>query len=84
MVKIMITSTILIGATIILTGIIIFQFYLLFRAFQWIYFINSVLSELCKILINHTDNISKNTQINQVLNEFIKKEMSKSSDVTIN
>jgi len=80
----MATSTILIAAMIVLIGIIIFQFYLLFRAFQWIYFINSVLSELCKILINHTDNISKNTQINQVLNEFIKKEMSKSSDVTIN
>jgi len=80
----MTTSTILIAVTIILTGVIIFQFYLLFRAFQWIYFINSVLSELCKILISHTDNISKNTQVNQVLNEFIKKEMSKASGATIN
>jgi hypothetical protein len=84
MVKIMTTSLILVGATVILIGIIIFQFYLLLRAFQWIYFINSVLSELCKILISHTDTISKNTQINQVLNEFIKKEMSKSTSATIN
>jgi hypothetical protein len=80
----MTTSLILVGATVILIGIIIFQFYLLLRAFQWIYFINSVLSELCKILISHTDTISKNTQINQVLNEFIKKEMSKSTSATIN
>ena len=82
--KIMATSTILIAAMIVLIGIIIFQFYWLFRIFQWIHFINSVMSELCKILINHTDNISKNTQINQVINEFIKKEMSKQSGATIN
>jgi len=80
----MITSTILIGATIILICIIIFQFYLIFRAFQWIYFINSILSEMCKIMISHTDTISKNTQINQVFNEFIKKEINKPSNTTLN
>lgn len=82
--KIMATSTILIAAMIVLIGIIIFQFYWLFRIFQWIHFINSVMSELCKILITHTDNISKNTQINQVINEFLKKEINKPPDVTIN
>jgi hypothetical protein len=80
----MIPSTILIGTTIILICIIIFQFYLIFRAFQWIYFINSILSEMCKIMISHTDTISKNTQINQVFNEFIKKEINKPSNTTLN
>jgi hypothetical protein len=82
--KTMTTSTILIGSIVILICVIIFQFFILYKIFQWIHFINLAMSEMSKIMINNVSSVSEISKSNCALNEFLKKEINKPPDVTIN